>query len=483
MRIVPRLLAVGLFGLVGLPALATTPTDLLPGDSLLSPAPEVVKDEFNRVTSVTSATGETTTYEYFQDDPRALMKAATFPDGTRQEYTRTAAVFAHAVLLPFTQGIPLPDHDLCASQNRLGFQGYFYSCSTKTYVTPAGRPYDPQIARFQTQDSYMGDPLDPPSLHRYAFGKANPIRFRDPSGHFNVESFVEGGVNVVLEPFREIQDVTRVVGAKILDIPSDNIELTSSLGKTQQQRVDEGQSGAEAGAKGIGEAAFSAGTAGVGPFVKGQVELAQRYMDGKLTIEQYDAALSELAGGATVNAAIASALGKLNGQGWRGRTKADVFQRKGGNDQAHVVQEDGMLPVGEEPAATAPNEQQPTSRQLPVKNPHFIPKIKTEASAGNRAMFREAVGYMKDAPNATPEQLATLFRALADQITAKTNGGWSVNLDLRGADGSYIFAGNAGEALVISPEGGIFRGPSDVSIAPAPGQQVTPVYGSMRKLN
>jgi RHS repeat-associated protein len=166
-------------------AFAAASTPRLPPSAaeLLSPSPEIVKDESNRIIAVTSATGETTRYEYFEDDDRALMKATTFPDGTRQEYTRTAALLAHTVLLPFTQGLPLPDHDLCASQNRVGFQGYFYSCSTRTYVTPAGRPYDPETGRFQTQDSYMGTVENPPSLHRYNYGYQNPTRYRDPSGH------------------------------------------------------------------------------------------------------------------------------------------------------------------------------------------------------------------------------------------------------------------------------------------------------------
>lgn len=170
-----------LFALTALPLIANTPATV-PGD-LLSPAPEIIKDTHQRITDVISATGEATHYEYFEDDERSLMKAITFPDGRREEFSRTAALFAHGVMLPFTQGLPLPDHDLCVTQNRVGFQGYFYSCSTKTYMTPAGRPYDPETGRFQTQDSYQGDVNNPPSLHRYNYGYQNPTRYSDPSGH------------------------------------------------------------------------------------------------------------------------------------------------------------------------------------------------------------------------------------------------------------------------------------------------------------
>jgi RHS repeat-associated protein len=45
------------------------------------------------------------------------------------------------------------------------------------------RWYDPETARFTTQDSYLGQPDDPPSLHRYFYANANPTRYIDLTGH------------------------------------------------------------------------------------------------------------------------------------------------------------------------------------------------------------------------------------------------------------------------------------------------------------
>jgi RHS repeat-associated protein len=45
------------------------------------------------------------------------------------------------------------------------------------------RYFDPQFGRFLTQDSYLGQIDDPPSLHRYFYGNANPTRYVDPDGH------------------------------------------------------------------------------------------------------------------------------------------------------------------------------------------------------------------------------------------------------------------------------------------------------------
>jgi RHS repeat-associated protein len=67
------------------------------------------------------------------------------------------------------------------------FTGYFFSKSTNLYFAKA-RWYDPETARFTTQDSYLGQPDDPPSLHRYFYGNANPTRYIDLTGHAGREN-------------------------------------------------------------------------------------------------------------------------------------------------------------------------------------------------------------------------------------------------------------------------------------------------------
>ena len=69
-------------------------------------------------------------------------------------------------------------------------------------------------------------------------------------------------------------------------------------------------------------------------------------------------------------------------------------------------------------------------------------------------MIGQAVGVLKGIPGAANK--AAAFRAMAVQI-ARANSGWSATL-VRGVDGAYIFAGKAGEALVIGPNGALFRG-------------------------
>ena len=45
------------------------------------------------------------------------------------------------------------------------------------------RHYDPQVGRWTTEDSWLGDASRTQSVNRYAYCEANPVDFVDPSGH------------------------------------------------------------------------------------------------------------------------------------------------------------------------------------------------------------------------------------------------------------------------------------------------------------
>jgi RHS repeat-associated protein len=64
----------------------------------------------------------------------------------------------------------------------LTFDSHRYDDATGLYYFGA-RHYDPQLGRFLTADTEVPDPMNPKSLHRYAFGGGNPIRYVDPTGH------------------------------------------------------------------------------------------------------------------------------------------------------------------------------------------------------------------------------------------------------------------------------------------------------------
>lgn len=77
--------------------------------------------------------------------------------------------------------------ELNASANRFGFTGYIFDRETDLHYANA-RYYDSEFGRFTTQDSYLGNVDNPPSLHRYFYANASPTRYVDPTGHAAQES-------------------------------------------------------------------------------------------------------------------------------------------------------------------------------------------------------------------------------------------------------------------------------------------------------
>jgi len=69
-----------------------------------------------------------------------------------------------------------------SSVNRQIFTGQEHDEQTGLIYFGA-RYYDPDTARFISQDSYLGQPGTPPSLHRYLYAYSNPTVYYDPNGH------------------------------------------------------------------------------------------------------------------------------------------------------------------------------------------------------------------------------------------------------------------------------------------------------------
>jgi RHS repeat-associated protein len=87
--------------------------------------------------------------------------------------------------------------ELDNTQSRVGFTGYFWSKPTSLYFAKA-RWYDPETARFTTQDSFLGKVDNPPSLHRYFYANNNPTRYIDLTGHWGLPTVEEVKSRVAL---------------------------------------------------------------------------------------------------------------------------------------------------------------------------------------------------------------------------------------------------------------------------------------------
>jgi RHS repeat-associated protein len=77
------------------------------------------------------------------------------------------------------------------SLNKRVFTGHVNDSSTGLVYMKA-RYYDPEAGRFLTQDSYLGQAGEPPSLNRYLYAYGNPGTWVDPTGHQSArQSLVE----------------------------------------------------------------------------------------------------------------------------------------------------------------------------------------------------------------------------------------------------------------------------------------------------
>jgi len=63
------------------------------------------------------------------------------------------------------------------------FTGQYQDYYIKLYHMGA-RMYDPELGRFISPDSIVPDPANPQSLNRYAYVVNNPLKYRDPTGHW-----------------------------------------------------------------------------------------------------------------------------------------------------------------------------------------------------------------------------------------------------------------------------------------------------------
>ncbi|MBX2997110.1 MAG: Ig-like domain-containing protein [Caldilineaceae bacterium] len=78
-----------------------------------------------------------------------------------------------------------------SSNNARQYTGHYHDAETGLDYFGA-RYYDSEIGRFLAQDSYLGEAKTPPSLHRYLYAYANPLRYVDLVGFSSAE--VNNGV-------------------------------------------------------------------------------------------------------------------------------------------------------------------------------------------------------------------------------------------------------------------------------------------------
>ncbi len=60
-------------------------------------------------------------------------------------------------------------------------------CSSLELCHMGARWYDPLLARWLSADTIVPSPANPQSLNRYSWVLGNPLRYRDPTRHWEEE--------------------------------------------------------------------------------------------------------------------------------------------------------------------------------------------------------------------------------------------------------------------------------------------------------
>ena len=211
--------------------------------------------------------------------------------------------------------------------------------------------FDPKLGRFLTQDSFLGQIDEPPSLHRYLYANANPLFFTDPTGHYSWNEFKsdvkwgkdfivafgsdlaqnapERGVkvlkaigtnagNMVLETGANIHDAA-VLGFEVTTGVDTGIELRSSVAQMSGEAIASGDPLAHLDVtQDVAVNTFAnVVTFGIYGTAKEQYSALKDYSEGKATIEDVEDRLANAAGGAVVNAAASAAFLKATtGKAW-----------------------------------------------------------------------------------------------------------------------------------------------------------------------
>lgn len=92
-----------------------------------------------------------------------------------------------------------------AADEKLGYTGHQYDPETGLVYARA-RYYDPEVGEFISRDSYEGKTEDSPSLHRFAYAQANPLRYTDPTGHLQNEAQIQDQMDKAWETYHAAEE-------------------------------------------------------------------------------------------------------------------------------------------------------------------------------------------------------------------------------------------------------------------------------------
>ncbi|EAO9488552.1 RHS repeat-associated core domain-containing protein, partial [Salmonella enterica] len=99
-------------------------------------------------------------------------------------------------------------------KNPFKYSGEIYDEKTGLYYLRA-RYYDPSLGRFISEDTYKGQVDNPLSLNRYTYVENNPLRYKDPTGHWkDGDEYIQGSTRDNIALWTDVWEKANDAGNK-----------------------------------------------------------------------------------------------------------------------------------------------------------------------------------------------------------------------------------------------------------------------------
>ncbi|EST55607.1 type IV secretion protein Rhs [Brevibacillus panacihumi W25] len=99
-------------------------------------------------------------------------------------------------------------------ENPFKYSGEIYDEASGFYYLRA-RYYDPKVGRFISEDTYKGQVDNPLSLNRYTYVENNPLRYKDPTGHWkDGDEYIQGSTRDTIALWTDVWEEANKAGNK-----------------------------------------------------------------------------------------------------------------------------------------------------------------------------------------------------------------------------------------------------------------------------
>ncbi len=424
-------------------------------------------DQLSVITEADPANATVSKYDYGMDqlvrlDNRAEGRSFFHLDGLRSTVGLTDAAGGSRQSIFYDAWGNERDR-IGSSTNKFTFTGHELDGETGLIYAKA-RYYDSDVGRFLTQDSFLGEVGRAPTLHRYLYALANPLRFFDPTG-FQSEDVQDEEEFDFASAFREndpnfgrgrIDDEPTPSGQESPEGPVTEEGMWSAVVRKYNQYKERFRewSTEELGARGRG----------ILPEMP-QTERQRMGEDANKAVSDRDANLRAAAEEAEKSVNVHTGLQETGEEGGRviGQHAPEVAEQIAIAVTSKGVGKGlrGGAPRGpKKPGVVA----QTVKRAVDATN-RFAKQVRRKVKGipevqgkTNREMLRDAVTKLKQS-GGTQGQKAELFEEFIDQINDR-GGSFRASRTLT-VEGAEVFAGRQGDLLVIDSAGEIFRGKLD----------------------